>query len=486
MYSQKKTENMAALMAYIIINAVLMLSYTVEVTKGNRTIGYFTVFAILDMIPLAICIWNYKRNPENKLNRYLFLFGFGILYVFVLFTSVTMISFVYFIPAMVILPVYGDIKLCYATGGVAVLSNLVWIISLTIRGMMDKEAIVESEIQMALVIMVSVFLVICSRALHKISAKKVEEVDLAKKETERVLDNTLQASGRMVDYVRQLEETQEILSDLAQTTEMSMKEVSQGSTETAETIQEQLLATEEIQNNIRKVNESAEITSAGITKTKDFIDKGKESITSLQEQVTVSAQASSLTESEVAALGEYMKKVNSIIGIISDVTRQTNLLALNASIEAARAGEAGRGFAVVASEITNLSGETDKATHNIVELINGIDQEIEKVQKATNNMISCSKKQEDLINATATNFSDIEVETNVIYKQMEELDKNVNELTASNNKIVDSIQNVSAISEEVSAHATNTLESSVRTKESVMHVSEIVEHLKQDAAQLKS
>lgn len=80
-FSQKKTENLAALTAYIIVNAVLMLAYTVEVIKGNRTIGYFALFMALDMVPLVVCILNYKRDPENVLNRYLFLIGFGILYI---------------------------------------------------------------------------------------------------------------------------------------------------------------------------------------------------------------------------------------------------------------------------------------------------------------------------------------------------------------------------------------------------------------------
>lgn len=484
MYSQKKTENKAALMAYIIINAVLMLAYIVEVVKGNRTIGYFTLFAMLDMIPLTICILNYKRNPENNLNRYLFLYGFGILYIFVLFTSVTTISFVYFIPAMVILPVYGDIKLCYITSGIAVLSNILWLVFMAIKGLMDQEAIVESEIQVALVVLVSLFLVICSKALRSINKHKVEEVDSAKKETEKALANTLEVSGRMVEYVKQLEETETVLSDLAATTELSMQEVSQGSTETAETIQEQLLATEEIQSNVEKVDKSVKIVGSGISKTKDVVDKGKENINSLQEQVKVSSEASEITEREVSALSDYMQKVNSIIGIIGDVTRQTNLLALNASIEAARAGEAGKGFAVVASEITGLSAQTDKATKNISELINGVDEEINKVRKATDNMVRCSKKQEELIATTADNFADIGNETDIIYSQMEELERNINELTISNSKIVDSIQNVSAISEEVSAHAQNTLESSVRTKEAVEQVSYITDKLKEDAKHL--
>lgn len=396
-FSQKRTENFAALLSYIIINAVLMIAYIVEVVKGSRSIGYFILFAVLDMVPLLICILNYRKNPDNKLNRYLFLFGFGILYLFVLFTSVTTISYVYFIPAMVIFPVYGDMKLCYLASGIACLSNVIWIACMGVLGKLDGEAITESEIQIASMLLISTFLILCSRALKKINENKVQQIDIAREETEKTSNKTLEVSERIAEYIKKLSDTEKILNESASATELSMQEVSKGSTDTAETIQEQLIATEEIQNNVVKVETSTQSISGGIQQTQKVVDSGKNTIASLQEQVKVSSDASGLTEKELNALSDYMQKVNSIIEMINNVTKQTNLLALNASIEAARAGEAGKGFAVVAAEITGLSEQTGRATKNIVELINGVDEELEKVKNATYSLLDCNKKQEALI-----------------------------------------------------------------------------------------
>ncbi|HEY6528397.1 MAG TPA: methyl-accepting chemotaxis protein [Cellvibrionaceae bacterium] len=63
--------------------------------------------------------------------------------------------------------------------------------------------------------------------------------------------------------------------------------------------------------------------------------------------------------SELTALLEHNKTMQSKNIAFSTIVKQTIILALNASIEAARAGEHGRGFAVVADEVRSLAVQSE-------------------------------------------------------------------------------------------------------------------------------
>ncbi len=74
-----------------------------------------------------------------------------------------------------------------------------------------------------------------------------------------------------------------------------------------------------------------------------------------------------------------------VLDTAGQLAGQTNLLALNATIEAARAGEAGKGFSVVASEVKSLAGQTAKATAEI-------GQQIEDIQQSSSSTAAAIKQ----------------------------------------------------------------------------------------------
>jgi methyl-accepting chemotaxis protein len=126
------------------------------------------------------------------------------------------------------------------------------------------------------------------------------------------------------------------------------------------------------------------------------------------------AAAAALAQRAIAAMRTIehaSREIGEIIAVIDGIAFQTNLLALNAGVEAARAGDAGRGFAVVAQEVRALAqrsadaardvkqrigaaseqvdagvalvDQTDGALRRVVTQIDGIDERIRRVARAT-------------------------------------------------------------------------------------------------------
>jgi len=82
-------------------------------------------------------------------------------------------------------------------------------------------------------------------------------------------------------------------------------------------------------------------------------------------------------------LNKNSLSIQEVLALIDDVADQTNLLALNAAIEAARAGKHGKGFAVVAEQIRGLAEKTQKATHDIGDVISNMTRDIDSSRKKT-------------------------------------------------------------------------------------------------------
>lgn len=84
----------------------------------------------------------------------------------------------------------------------------------------------------------------------------------------------------------------------------------------------------------------------------------------------------------IGKLLDQTNDIDSVLGVIGDISEQTNLLALNAAIEAARAGEKGRGFAVVADEVRSLASRTQGSTVEIRSIIEKLQQQSKKASSS--------------------------------------------------------------------------------------------------------
>lgn len=480
-----KGMNKAAVVCHAIIVVVLELAYLLEVVKGSRTPGYYAVFSVIALLPVVVEFLLYKRSPADWKLKYIISITYSVLYVFVVFTTVSLVAFTYIIPICLVLVLYSDVKLCAWVSGTGFVVNLVFLGWQGMSGGLKAEDMANYEIRVALLLLVAVFLCISTKTLAKINEAKLAELDREKDNVSELLERVMRISGQMSGGIMDVADRMRELGSTVSETRNAMQEVSTGTNEAAESIQNQLGKTEEIQHHIEEMADVMETTAGSMSEVRESVSLGRENLTGLMKQMEQSGNACRQVVDDMRALEEYNANMLSIIDLITNVASQTSLLALNASIEAARAGEAGKGFAVVATEISSLANQTQGATVNITDVIQNVSGKLKVAAGAVGELMESSKKQNESAVHAADSFEKIALGTEQVDEQSRKLGQAVRQLTDANAVIVESVQTISSIMEEVSAHSQETFAASENNTRIVSQVDGLVEDLSSLAQQLK-
>ena len=267
--------------------------------------------------------------------------------------------------------------------------------------------------------------------------------------------------------------------DTANYTKTAMSEVTKGTTDTSNAVSNQLLQTQQIQNNLTEVDSAAETLLKEMKVTKDEIEAGRVNMGDMVDKVNQSVETGREVAGQLETLDEKITEMNSIVEIINGITARTALLALNASIEAARAGEAGRGFSVVAGEISNMATQTKEATVHITELIANVSEAITKVVSFIKGMLEEINLEKEITESTAKSFEQISDSSDVMGESINRVTEILTELVKANTDIIDSIQTISGVSEEVTAHANETLDAEEDNVSRLEGVSALMTELKE-------
>ncbi|MBQ8591650.1 MAG: hypothetical protein IJ485_02735 [Lachnospiraceae bacterium] len=477
-------QNALAIKSYTAICVILEVAYFIELLKGNRTIGYISVFSLVTLVPLILCYIFYFKDKTTKTIKYCFSIGYSILYTFVMFTGSTMLTFTYILLLMVLLVIFFDTKLSLTISAWAIGVNVASIVVSIVNGSMTKEALVNAEIQMAVMILLSIFVICSARLIVKMNNHKLEEIAAEKEQIAALLQKTAEISKNLAKYSETIHENVSILEGTITDTNGAMQGVSGGAEEVAQSVQMQLEKTETIQAHIDNLETATQHIATNIANAEEVIQKSQDNMNQMIKQVELSENAGNEVSREIEALNKNTEQMQMIIETINSIASQTSLLALNASIEAARAGEAGKGFAVVATEISNLANQTSTATVDISGLITNINASLQEVVTSIYRLIESNKEQNTYADETAKSFDAIGANVAGILGQSETLVKVVTDIAEANAGIMSGIQNISAVTEEVSAHAEDTLENSQKGKEMVEKVFELADDMNGVAAEL--
>lgn len=229
---------------------------------------------------------------------------------------------------------------------------------------------------------------------------------------------------------------------------MAVKEVSLGSEKQISSTTEAVQIVSEISKGMEQVTFSILSVADSSAVTKEQAAEGYQVVNQAIGQMNAVEEKVVSTSTLVNRLGEKSKEIGQIVGIITEISSQTNLLALNAAIEAARAGDNGRGFAVVADEVRKLAEQSGEAAGKIRELVEHIQQEIEKAVCSMDEGTHAVKEGMSRVYQTGGAFQRIVQRIDEISFQSQEVSAIVKEVNSGSQHMVEMMEELAQISQQ--------------------------------------
>lgn len=438
---------------YLLLQYLIMLMFIIFETRlKERFIMIGWGAGLCSLLMVIACIM-YKKNPASQSLLSFMTFTLIIMYIGVMsFTNYPAIFIIAFlINAAGIL--VNDRKANVAANILIIITN---------SGIFTYRYFHGTSTLDLCIVYVSLSIVYCYSWLKVMALEGVfvrsdeQTIRQQKEEQEAKLIELEEASNTMGKFIHNI-------NDLAETLQSHMKEsneaitnISESTTDTADSIQKQTYLTSEIQVIVEELQEAITVVQNKVGESVKVTEEGQVIMDNLSKKTDMIVSDSEQVAEETKRISSEIESIKGITDSITQITNSTNLLALNASIEAARAGEVGRGFAVVADEIRQLANDTKLATIKINEVLDRFVQSIEKIGAVVNvtseNVIDEAK----LMKEANDYFVSIGSELKTSHKLAIDLEEKSNTLRTSNEKFVDQINNLSAMSEEVSAQASNT------------------------------
>lgn len=484
----KKSANLKAMAVWLTLCVVLSGAYFIEIMKGLRTMGYYTLFMAICWLPffagLLVLKW---KGMSTNIYKYVVVLGYGIFYVFVLLTTTSVLAFVYILPLNSMLILFKNRNFLLRCGIANVIIMAGVIVKNYLSGMNTPVDITSYEIQMACILLCYVGYVLSINHISKSDGALLHSVNSNLQRIIVTIEQVKDASTAVVDGVTVVRELAEENREGAGRVVQSMSHLSEHNYELNEKSVSSMEMTEEVNTQVvnmaELIGKMAELSSKSASRAKiSYRD-----LTEVVRATKTMAELSSEVENVLNAYRQEFDEVKIETGMIEEITSQTNLLALNASIEAARAGEAGKGFAVVADEIRNLSMGTKNSSGRILNALQNLEDTSERMNESITEML-------ELINGTLSKVTQAnegvaEITDGAVQlgKEIRVVDKAMKDMETSNRILVDNMKQINEAmlsmtesvrsSEETSKTMLNKYE---ETSENIVNIEKVVGKLMEE------
>ena len=450
---QVKKINSYVSISMVIFDALIMLVVVISVLQGNRTPLYGVVMLLIMLVTCISCFVLLKKEPGGSKLRYVAFSGMFIMMLMIAFTYNH-----YYMRFMVTVPFLGTIlfydkkysKIC--AFGIAIPDILIFIY----RGFIIKnyDGDILAQLGGTIVDAVVMFVILYLTNMGKrFSDDSIGKINAEAERQQTMLSDVMDIATEIRRGTEQAMELVEALRLSSEVVKQSVNDISESTSVTAESMQDQNLMTQNIQENIEHTVERSEHMVRIAEESSRLNRSNAEKMSELKTHADVLADTNHQVAESMKLLQENVVEVRNITQTIFAISSQTNLLALNASIEAARAGELGKGFAVVADEIRDLSERTRRETENIAGILDKLNTNADQTAEALEKTVAVSDVQDEMIKEIADKVDELSTNVDELVGDVAQIDKMIENLSQANERIVDNTVQISATTQEVTACA---------------------------------
>ena len=261
------------------------------------------------------------------------------------------------------------------------------------------------------------------------------------------------------------------LTDNMSNVEQSSQAQSEAASSMAAAVEEMSVSIDHVADNTNEVREISE-------NSKRLANHGREVVQQVVGDMSIITDAVVNTARTIQDLGLKSDQIQNIVKSIKEIADQTNLLALNAAIEAARAGEQGRGFAVVADEVRSLAEKTRKSTQEIASMTDEIRESTSLAVTEVESTVEKVKSGSALAEKAGDAIVEINDGALKVLNGVEDISSSIKEQSQTSREIAVNVEKVAQMSEKTSSAVDEVAATVKRLEQLSSTLEESIHHFK--------
>ncbi len=448
-YIQRINQAMIIISGFISVVSVSAL--TMQVSRGERSIGLLIAFIVLVPGSVVISYIILKKRPESILPSHLTLVIYFLVWLAIFMTSEYLVIFAFYFPFSIVYALSGNQRVSGVT-------SLLQLIVVSVKTGLDLSGGKGADgglltyilmIFMTCLFVIAIYLIASSiKNYQGITNRQMTEMALNMEVQDKIISTSQEAIEKLNDNSQMLRDVFKDLQNISEELDEEADVVSRYVHETFEATSRQKQSVDAIGDKILMANSQSDLLSGQLEEESNRVAHIESELADLTKKGQEVDQKADDMEHRIQLLSEETKKILELSSSIEGIADQTNLLALNASIESARAGVHGKGFAVVAEEVRKLAEAskvlTDETKMNIDKLKNNTETVAEHMMILTR----LNSQQQESLGRVGDNMKWIIKTSLDNYQTIKALNEGINEISAGSQQIASEIDSVVSTTEK--------------------------------------